>query len=282
MTSPAATEPSASRPSRPRGAGAVAAFVRRDFAIARSYRLTFLLDAAYGVLQVAIYYFISETFDGAGAGSLQGAPSYFAFAAVGLILGLVVDAASEGVAYRIREEQLSGSLEALVTQPLSALQLCLGMVGFPFVFAMARAVLYLFVAGVWMDLDLARTSLVGLAVVLVATASAVAALGIVSAAVVLVFKRGEVLAGMVLFGMTMLGGSVFPVSELPGWLEPLGRVVPLRFAFDGARDALFLGEGWAADAAVLLLFSALALPLAIWLFGRALAAARRAGTMAQY
>jgi ABC-type multidrug transport system permease subunit len=281
MTSRAATERSAFRPSLA-GSGAIAAFVGRDFAIARSYRLAFMLDACYGLLQVAIYFFISRTFEGATAPSLQGAPSYFAFAAVGLILGLVVDAASEGIAYRIREEQLSGSLEALVTQPVRALELCLGMVGFPFLFAMARAVAYLVIAGVWMDLDLARTSFVGLLVMLVTTSTAVAALGIVSAAVVLVLKRGEILAGMVLFGMTMVGGSVFPIAELPDWLEPLGRIVPLRFAFDGARDALFTGTGWVPDAAVLLLFSAAALPLAVGLFGRALTIARRAGTMAQY
>jgi ABC-type multidrug transport system permease subunit len=282
MTSPTATERSVFRPSGSLRTGAIAAFVRRDFAIARSYRLAFLLDACYGLLQVAIYFFISRTFEGATATSLEGAPSYFAFAAVGLILGLVVDAASEGIAYRIREEQLSGSLEALVTQPVRALELCLGMVGFPFLFAMTRAVAYLLIAGLWMDLDLARTSFVGLLVVLVTTSTAVAALGIVSAAVVLVLKRGEIVAGMVLFAMTLLAGSVFPISELPGWLEPLGRIVPLRFAFDGARDALFTGTGWVPDAAVLLLFSAAALPLAVWMFGRALTIARRAGTMAQY
>ena len=282
MTSPTATERSSFRSSRYLGAGSVAAFVRRDFAIARSYRLTFVLDACYGLLQVAIYFFISRTFEGAAAAALQGAPSYFAFAAVGLILGLVVDAASEGIAYRIREEQLSGSLEALVTQPVRAFELCLGMVGFPLLFALARAVVYLVIAGVWMDLDLARTSFVGLLAVLLTTASAVAALGIVSAAVVLVLKRGEILAGMVLFGMTLLGGSVFPVAELPSWLEPVARIVPLRYAFDGARDALFRGTGWAPDAALLLLFGAIGLPLAVWLFGRALTIARRAGTVAQY
>jgi ABC-2 type transport system permease protein len=87
---------------------------------------------------------------------------------------------------------------------------------------------------------------------------------------------------MVLFGMTLLGGSVFPVAELPSWLEPVARIVPLRYAFDGARDALFRGTGWAPDAALLLLFGAIGLPLAVWLFGRALTIARRAGTVAQY
>ena len=36
------------------------------------------------------YYFISETFEEVAAADLEGAPSYFAFAAVGLVIGLVV------------------------------------------------------------------------------------------------------------------------------------------------------------------------------------------------
>ena len=41
---------------------AVGALVARDYRITRSYRLAFVLDLLYGVVEVAIYYFISKTF----------------------------------------------------------------------------------------------------------------------------------------------------------------------------------------------------------------------------
>ena len=69
---------------------------------------------------------------------------------------------------------------------------------------------------------------------------------------------------------------------LPDWLEWLGRLVPIRFAYDGARAALFSGTGWGTDALVLLAFGAVGAPLALAVLAGALAHARRKGTISEY
>jgi ABC-2 type transport system permease protein len=276
-----ATRPSSSRASA-RPAGVVAAFLQRDFSIVRSYRLPFIFDAFFGILQLAVYYFVSRTFEGVESEQLNGAPSYFAFAAVGLVLALVISAAADGAAQRVRDEQLSGSLEALMAQPLSSAQVCAGLTVFAFAFAIARALVYLVVAAFWMELDFERVSWIGFAVVFALSATALAAIGIVAAAAVLVLKRGHVIGGVVIFGMTLISGAVFPVSALPDWLAQVGSVLPLRFAFDGARDALFEGSGWGPEALGLLGYTVAGLPVAVWLFERALDRSRRAGSLGQY
>src|SRR5262245_64871411 len=91
----------------PRGT-MVRAFTRRDFLVTSSYRVPFVLDAFSGVILLATYYFISRTFEGVPTESLQGAPSYFAFAAVGAAIGAVVETSCAGIANRIRQEQLAG------------------------------------------------------------------------------------------------------------------------------------------------------------------------------
>lgn len=265
-----------------RGLRPVAAFVRRDWLTLRSYRLAFVLDTFYGVLELAVFFFISRAIGSDAFSDLDGAPSYFAFAAVGIVMGLVVESASDGLAHRIRDEQLTGTLELLLAQPLSAFELCRGLAAFPFVFALVRATAYLAIAGVAMGLDVSRTDWIGLAVMFVLSALALASIGILAGAVVLVVKRGEVLASISLFAMTLLSGSVFPVSALPGTLEAVGSVLPLRFAFDGVREALFLGAGWGPDALALVAFALVGLPLAVLAFRRALTIARDAGTLAQY
>jgi hypothetical protein len=58
--------------------------------------------------------------------------------------------------------------------------------------------------------------------------------------------------------------------------------VPLTYAFNGARDALFNGSGWGADVLVLLAWAVVLWPLALVLFGRSLAYAKRVGSLAQY
>ena len=59
-------------------------------------------------------------------------------------------------------------------------------------------------------------------------------------------------------------------------------VFPTRHIFDGTRTALFEGGGWGSEALSLVGFSAVCLPLALWLFAAALDAARRRGTLAEY
>ena len=113
MTSTAATAGLPSGFSVPRWR-VIAAIVRRDYLITRSYRLPFVLDAFYGLLELSVYFFISRTFHGFVPAQLQGAPSYFAFAAAGIVVAVVVAAAASGLAQRLREEQLTGTLEALV------------------------------------------------------------------------------------------------------------------------------------------------------------------------
>ena len=248
----------------------------------QSYRYPFVLDTFFGVLQLAVTYFISETFPDTGGDRLGGAPSYFAFAAIGIVIALVIEAATQGISSRVREGQLSGSLEALLVQPISTMQLCSGLIVFPFAFALARAAIYLAVAVLAMQLDLGKTDWLGFVTVFVLAAVAMAPLGIAAAALVMVYKRGEVLSGAAIFAMSLVSGAAFPVTVLPGALETIGSVMPLRFAFDGARDALFLGSGWVSDAIGLAAFALIALPVALWLFGRAVDAARRNGSLGQY
>jgi ABC-2 type transport system permease protein len=260
----------------------IAAIVRRDYLLTRSYRLAFGLDLFHGVLELGAYFFISRTFVGTTPAHLHGAPTYFAFAAVGIAVGTVVEAAVDSVGRRLRDEQLTGTLEILVAQPLSPTELSLGLVGFPFLFAMARALVYLTIAAAWIGLDLSRVSWLGLATVLLAAGFALTSLGLISAAVVLVLKRGHVLATTAIFVMGLLSGAIFPIASLPDWLEPLGRIMPTRFAFDGVRGALFQGGGWSLDATALLLIGIVGLPLGLFAFRRALGLTERLGSLSQY
>lgn len=256
--------------------------VLRDIGVTGSYRLAFVLDVFFGVLNLAMFFFISRTFANVHGADLHGAPSYFAFASVGIAITIVVDAASTGLAQRIRGEQLAGTLEALLTQPVKLAEVAFGLAAFPFLFAMVRAAFYLVIAGFWFHVDLAHTSWAGFVITLLVAGAAFTALGILLGAVTLVVKRGDVLVGMVIYAMGLISGAFFPVSVLPAWLRPIGRVVPTRFAFDGVRSAVFLGHGWVGDAVALVITTIIGVPVAVWVFGLAVAHSKRQGTLGQY
>ncbi len=261
---------------------AISTLVRRDFAITRSYRLAFALEAIYGVLGLILYYFISKTFEATNASALGSAPSYFDFAAVGLVVGTVVVATTTSVGYRVREEQTTGTLEALVASPVSSTELSVGLVGFPFGFAAVQAAFYLLVAALALGLDVTNASWFGVIVVLLVAGFALAPIGVLAGAAVLVFKRGQMIAGAIVYLMTLLGGMLFPISVLPGWIQPLADVLPLRYALDGTRDALFTGSGWETDALVLLVWGLVLWPVALISFERSAVYARRVGSLSEY
>jgi ABC-2 type transport system permease protein len=275
------SRPSARRPPFPRFQ-VVLALIRRDVAITRSYRIAFVLDIVFGVLNLAMFFFISRTFGHVGGVDLHGAPNYFAFASVGIAITIVIDAASTGLAQRIRGEQLAGTLEALLIQPVTVGEVAFGLAGFPFVFAMIRAVFYLLIAAAWFHVDVAQASVVGFVVVLLVAGTAFTALGILLGAVVLIVKRGDVLVGMVIFTMGLISGAFYPVGVLPGWIERIGRVMPTRFAYDGLRSAMFVGSGWWTDVAALVAYSVIGIPAAIAVFAAALRHATRTGSLGQY
>lgn len=263
-------------------ASVISALLRRDYLIVRSYRLALTLDFALGLLSLLVYFFISRTFRGSSTADLRGAPDYFAFAAVGMSASVVIQAALGAVGQRLREEQLVGTLEALVAQPVRSVELSFGLAAFPFALAALRIPLYLSVAALWLGLDVSGTSWFGLAAMLAATALAFSTVGILTAALVLLWKRGGVVAEVAAFGMSFLGGAFFPVQVLPDWLQPLAKIVPTRFVFDGLRSALFEGSGWISSALVLFATAAAGLPVAVWCFERSLLIAQRAGSLHQY
>jgi ABC-type multidrug transport system permease subunit len=256
----------------------VAALVRREYLVARAYPVALVLDLFFGAINLVVYYFISRTFPHPST-DLQGADSYFAYVAVGVAVVTVIQSAGVSVARRVREEQLTGSLEALAAQPVGPAVLALGLAGFPCAFAIVRATAYIAFAQVALGLGLSHPDWLGAAVIFVETAGLVGAIGIALGALAVAVARSDAITTLVAFGLGALGGAFFPLAVLPEGLETLAKLVPTRYSFQGARAALFEGAGWGDDALILLAAVAVLGPLAVGLFGAAIEMGRRRGTL---
>ena len=226
---------------------ALAAIARRDFVLRRSYRLAFGADLVFVVVDLLLYYFISEVVGPVPAADLGGAPTYFAFAVSGILMSLVLMSATADITNRVREEQLTGTLELLCAQPVRTWELGYGTASFPLAFALVRAGAYLLIAVVALDLSTDSTDWPGVAVMLLTASLAFAPIGVLGAAATIVFKRGGTIAGLIVFAMTFVSGALFPLSLLPDWLQPIGRAMPttirVRRASRRAIRERRLGDG---------------------------------------
>jgi ABC-2 type transport system permease protein len=258
---------------------AVLGLWQRDLLEGRRRWAPLLLDFAFGALNLIVFFYIDRTVGRPPQRLLEGAPGYFAFAAVGIALILVVQSAAVGQVARVRREQLTGTLEAVVAQPVSVAELAFGLTGAGYLLAAARALLYLGFAVLALGLDASRADPVGVAVMVALGCASFMAVGIALVALALVIRGGEALVRVMLVAIVFLSGAYFPVARLPGPLGDLAVIMAPRLALDGLRAALFRGEGWIAEAGWLALSLAILLPLSLVAFAAALRLLTRRGQL---
>jgi ABC-2 type transport system permease protein len=277
-------EGSTTRAVRPSTASWVAAFVRRDWNIARSYRLQFALDLASIPLSLALFLFLSRLIDTSGfpaEGDLQ--QGYFAFAAVGLSVLRMVQTSLTSFSSKLRSEQTSGTFEALLASPVSPSVVVLGSASFEILRALVAGLVTLGVAVLFgVRFNVGPGSVVGILVGLPALMATFAAVGVAVAACAVIFKQITALLALITTGIALLAGIYFPTDVLPGVLKVVAEALPFTWGIDVLRSALLQGELASTRLGMLVGFAVVSLPLSLWFFSLSIDRARREGSLTQF
>jgi ABC-2 type transport system permease protein len=262
------------------------AFFRRDALVAWSYKISFFTDWANLFFQVAVFYLVSRMVDPTKLPTYGGSrATYMEFAAIGIAVSAFLALAVVRVAAGIRQEQLAGTLEALLLTPTTAATIQLGSVAYDLIYIPVRTLLFLTVAAAAFGLHFNVSGILPAAAILLAFIPFVWGLGILSAASTLTVRRGSAISGYLVAALTVGSAAYVPLGSLPGWLATVARANPLTTAVDGMRQAL-LGHIAATsllhDLGVLALAALVTLSVGIVAFRVALARERRRGTLGQY
>jgi len=264
----------------------ILAFIRKDFLAESSYRLSFSLGALATLANLAVFYFIGRLFGANLAPQLEAfGTDYFGYVFAALAFFGYIGTGAGSYAGRLREEQTQGTLEATLSTPLGVFPLLAAMSAWNFLFATFELAIYA-VAGIFIfKLDFPTANWPAAALVFFLSAACFAALGVLSACFVMLFKRGNPMAWVLNNFEGLLGGVYFPVTVLPAWLAAVSNLLPVTYAVRAFQLALNKGAGVAeikGDLLVLTAFDILLIPASIWLFGLAVARARKAGTLGEY
>jgi ABC-2 type transport system permease protein len=264
----------------------VAAFLRRDFLIALSYRVAFVADILQLCSHVLLFGLIGQLVDPKLLPAYGGEPTgYLEFVAIGALLSLVFGMLLERVASAIRTEQMIGTLEALLVTPVRTFTLQAGSVAFDAVQVPLRMALFLAAIAVTAGLDLELSGVLPSIAVLVAFLPFVWGLGLVSAGAIVTFRRGAGVTAMAGMVLGLSSGAYFPLTVLPGWMEAVLSWNPMAIALEAMRGALIGGDGWGAIAPDLLMLvpmSVLTLGAGMLAFHAAVARERRRGSLGMY
>jgi ABC-2 type transport system permease protein len=257
----------------------------RDFRIETSYKIGFFFRVVAALVNVAVYYFISRVFGSVAAPYLQAyGGSYFAFVVIGVAFSDYLGLGISAIGNSIRDGQATGTLELMLLSPTRLPTVLLSSALWSYLFATLSVVVYLLAGtALGMRLDNANIpfALLSLAVAVVSFN----ALGLFSASLIILMKRGDPIGWLIRVSSAVLSGVFYPMSVLPDWLRTLAQALPLTHALELMRRSLLQGEGWNelhGELFTLIGLSAVLLPLGLLACALAVRVARTDGSLSHY
>ena len=259
------------------------AYLRRDFLIWSSYRLSFFWQVASIFLVIGMIYFAGNAIGDRSDLIEEEDGSYVAFILVGLAFMDVLLQGLGTLPGAINDNQRAGTLEPMLLTPITDFTLLMSFWVFRFLLALGRMSIFIafgiVVLGFWRNLD----PLSVLSVMILAEVTFFA-MGALSAAFVILVKQGDPIRLAYTAATTLLGGAFFPVDALPSWIQPISLLLPLTYALSGIRAGLD-GDPVSAIApelGILAVMGAIMLPASLWAFSYSLRRAKREGALGEY
>lgn len=262
------------------------AFLKKDFLIESSYKLSFLLNIFAVLVSILTYFFIDKLFGHRVVGHLEEfGVNYFSYVLLSMAFFSYIGVGLGSFSSRIRSEQIQGTLEALLLTPTTISTILLSLTLWNLCFATLNVVIYI-LAGIFLfNINFTNVNLLSTLVILILTITSFSGLGILSASFIMVFKRGNPVGWVINSLQGLIGGVYFPITVMPVWLQFLARFFPITYAIRAIELAVYRGFGLSQlgeEIGFLLLFSCLLLPLSFASFKYALKKARQQGSLLQY
>jgi ABC-2 type transport system permease protein len=263
-----------------------AAFFKRDLSFNLSYR-TFFFLSSFGILfNVASTYFLSKLFGNSLVSQLsEYGGNYFAFALIGVAFNGYLTVSLSNYAQSIRDGQVQGTLEIMLLSPTRLSTILLSSSLWSYFFTTLNVVVYMLAGTLIFGFSISDANILTALVVLVLSVASFSSIGILSAAAVLVVKKGDPVAAIYGSISTLLAGVYYPISVLPGPLAVMSKFLPLTYALDAMRLAMLKGYTLYQvryDLLVLVGFSLVLTPLALLVFRLALKRAKKEGSLVHY
>jgi len=259
------------------------AFLKRDFLSEVSYRLSFMMRIVGMLTSLLAFYFMTKMMD-PNAEGFNGIPP-FNWMLIGLAFQFYFSTALFAFSARIRNEQMLGTLEAMLVSPTPTSIVIFSSATFDFTYGLFRVILMLLFATLIFDVTLYTNSLTAVFLGVALTMLSSTGVGILSASFILYFKRGDPINFLISGATTFLGNVFFPVEQLPAWIRPASDYMPITWSLRVVRGALLEGKTLtelSGELGSLALLTAVLLPAGLIASRFAIRRAKREGTLIQY
>ena len=196
----------------------------------------------------------------------------FQFLAPGFMGLTVVMGTLSGLASAISREKEQGTMDGIMVAPISRNAIVAGKMMSQTVRGMIQAFIILGLSMVLFGVKVYGSPLLMVGVLLLGVAS-FAGIGIIATSIAPEQETATMMMMLLQFPMMFLSGILFPMDQLPGWLQWVGKALPLYYAADALRKVMVLSANFNQifmDVAVLALYSVTTLGIAIPVFRKAM------------
>ena len=259
-------------------------FVKRDFLIESSYKVAFAFSLLSSVFPVFSFYFVAKLVEGNASLERYGG-DYFQFVLVGVAFTQYFMTALRTFATTVRRAQTAGVLEAILSTQTSPQAVILFTSAYSFLVATIHIAIVFALGGLFLGVDYGGANLVSSLATIVLTIASFSALGILSATGIVILKKGDPVELVIGSVSSLLGGAFFPIALMPEWMQLVAKCLPITYALESMRLALFQGQSVAElwlPLTVLASMAAVLLPVSLLAFSWAVDRSRRDGSLIQY
>jgi ABC-2 type transport system permease protein len=204
-------------------------------------------------------------------GIIPGNPNYFEFMAPGIMAMVIMMAAMIGLAGSVSREREMGTMDGMLSAPISRLSIVTGKSFALGVRGLLQAALTLILA-VFLFGVVVHGNLGLLVLLLILTVFSFIGIGIIISSVSSDQETAMTIMMTVMFPMMFLSGAFFPIQQMPTVLQWISKVIPLTYSVEALRKCIVLGtglSGMTTQVWVMLAFGAVFLTIAIPVFSRA-------------
>jgi ABC-2 type transport system permease protein len=263
-------------------AATAAAFFRVDAQEEFNYPLSFVMRLLGVIAPLIPFFFISELV----GDSPQVGGDYLTFTVIGLALTALLSSAMNGFGATLMRAFQRGTMETFLVEPVPWTTLPLAMNQWQ----VMNGLVYLSMimgAGALLGANYELSGVAAAALIGALGIVAGLSIGIISAAILLLTLKSTPVIRIYDIASSLLAGSIFSVSQLPGWAQALSALLPHTYVINGVRTALMANPGSyevSLQQAVLalLIFDVVAFTFGIFLWRRTLEYSRKIGQLGGY
>jgi ABC-2 type transport system permease protein len=202
---------------------------------------------------------------------VSGGGSYFDFVAPGFIALNVMTSGLTALGAALARERETGTLEGVLMSPIARISIILGKTVSNSIRNLLQASITITIAVLIFGISI-RGNLLLIASILIIGTISFLGIGIVATSIAKEQESAQLVLGLLQFPMMFLSGVLFPVEQMPAFLQMISKVLPLTYAVEALRKVMILGAGIEAvifPLIILIIIGAVTMAIGVPLFNRA-------------